>query len=163
MIKLTEEYLARMIKEMFKEASFSVNQSYPEPSTELPEDEEYEEVEEDDTSDPGGAFDGMMTHMSGGDFKKEEKEDDEEKKKLLFSKKLQKEEKVTDPKIIQSMRDIVAKSQHQKLKGVMVDTFTASLVVKIYDALGASKKKSFGSLPLPRMVDVAWKVAHKVK
>ena len=74
---------------------------------------------------------------------------------------LRKEEKVTDSKIIQSMRDIVAKKQYRKIKGVMVDGFTASLVVKIYDALWDSNKKSFGSLPLSKMVNVAWKIHNK--
>ena len=90
-------------------------------------------------------------------------EDDDDKKKddELILGKLQKEAKVIDSKVIQSMRDIVAKKQYQKIKGVMVDGFTASLVVKIYDALGDSNKKSFGSLPLSKMVNVAWKIHNK--
>ena len=136
MIKLTEAYLSSLIKEMFSEGSFTANTTYPEPG---------------DTATPNQPY-------------AEDDDDDKEKTDLLLGrkKKLQKEEtKVTDSKIIQSMRDIVAKGQYRKIKGVMVDGFTASLVVKIYDALGDSNKKTFGSLPLTKMVDVAWKLQKK--
>tara|TARA_Y100000590_G_C15664460_1_gene993922 strand:+ start:908 stop:1315 length:408 start_codon:yes stop_codon:yes gene_type:complete len=132
MIKLTEAYLSSLIKDMFNEGSFTTSTTYPEPS---------------DTATPSAPH-------------AEDEEDDEEKKDLMLGR-LRKEEKVTDSKIIQSMRDIVAKGQYRKIKGVMVDGFTASLVVKIYDALGDSNKKTFGSLPLIKMVDVAWKLQKK--
>lgn len=134
MIKLTEAYLHSLIKEMFSEGSFTANTTYPEAG---------------DTASPSNPY-------------AEDDEDTKKKHKKLMLGKLQKEEtKVTDSKIIQSMRDIVAKGQYRKIKGVMVDGFTASLVVKIYDALGDSNKKTFGSLPLIKMVDVAWKLQKK--
>ena len=133
MIKLTESYLSSLIKDMFREGSFTANTEYPEPS---------------DTATPSAPYEN-------------DEDDDKEKHKKLMLGKLQKEAKVIDSKIIQSMRDIVAKGQYRKIKGVMVDGFTASLVVKIYDALGDSNKKTFGSLPLTKMVDVAWKLQKK--
>jgi len=134
MIKLTEAYLNSLIKEMFKEGTISVNTDYPEAG---------------ETASPSNPY-------------SEDDEDTKKKHKKLMLGKLRKEEKkVTDSKVIQSMRDIVAKGQYRKIKGVMVDGFTASLVVKIYDALGDSNKKTFGSLPLIKMVDVAWKLQKK--
>lgn len=118
---------------LVKEGTISVNTNYPEPG---------------ETASPSNPY-------------AEDDEDTKKKHKKLMLGKLQKEAKVTDSKIIQSMRDIVAKGQYQKIKGVMVDGFTASLVVKIYDALGDSNKKSFGSLPLSKMVNVAWKLQKK--
>ena len=132
-MKLTEAYLSSLIKEMIKEGSFTANSTYPEPG---------------DTATPDNPY-------------AEDEKDDEDKHKDLMLGRLRKEEKVTDSKIIQSMRDIVAKGQYRKIKGVMVDGFTASLVVKIYDALGDSNKKSFGALPLSKMVNVAWKIHNK--
>ena len=134
MIRLTEAYLSSLIKEMFTEGTFTANTTYPEPG---------------DTATPSAPYEN------------DEDDDDKEKHKKLMLGKLQKEAKVIDSKIIQSMRDIVAKGQYRKIKGVMVDGFTASLVVKIYDALGDSNKKTFGSLPLTKMVDVAWKLQKK--
>ncbi len=70
-------------------------------------------------------------------------------------------EEVQDSQVIAKMRDIVDKNQAKKIKGVLVDRFTASMVVQIYDALNDSNKKGYGNMPLPKMVDVGWKLANK--
>ena len=41
---------------------------------------------------------------------------------------------------------------------VLVDSFTASAVVQVYDALNETNKAKFATLDLLRMVDVTWKV-----
>ena len=70
-------------------------------------------------------------------------------------------EEIQDPPIIAKMRVIVDKNQAKKIKGMMVDRFTASMVIQIYDALNDKNKKGFGNMPLPKMVDVGWKLANK--
>jgi hypothetical protein len=72
-----------------------------------------------------------------------------------------KTEEIQDPPIIAKMREIVDKNQAKKIKGMMVDRFTASMVIQIYDALNDKNKKGFGNMPLPKMVDVGWKLANK--
>ncbi len=72
-----------------------------------------------------------------------------------------KTEEIQDSPVIAKMRDIVDKNQAKKIKGMMVDRFTASMVIQIYDALNDSNKKGFGKMPLPKMVDVGWKLANK--
>ena len=56
------------------------------------------------------------------------------------------------------MQDIVKNKQAQKIKGTMVDMFTASVVVKAYDKVNDSNKKKIEKAPLETLV----KLAHKV-
>ena len=43
--------------------------------------------------------------------------------------------------VIEKMREIVSKKQAMKISGVMVDMFTASAVVQIYDKVNDANKK----------------------
>jgi hypothetical protein len=44
----------------------------------------------------------------------------------------------------------------------MLDTFTASAIVKVYDAVNDSNKKKLDSLKLPKLVNIVWKLLKKV-
>jgi hypothetical protein len=72
-----------------------------------------------------------------------------------------KTEEIQDSPVIAMMRVIVDKNQAKKIKGMMVDRFTASMVIQIYDALNDSNKKGYGNMPLQKMVSVGWKLANK--
>ena len=72
---------------------------------------------------------------------------------------------VQEPEVISKLRDIVNKKQNAKVKDpksgkmMRVDSFSASAVIAVYDAINDSNKKNFGKLSLPKMVNVAFKVA----
>lgn len=63
-----------------------------------------------------------------------------------------------ESKIIQQMRQIVDSKTMGKVDGKKVDLFTASAVIKVYDALSGKNREHFSNLPLMKMVDVTWKV-----
>jgi len=75
---------------------------------------------------------------------------------------------VKEPEVISQLRDILKNKQNAKIKDpvsgkkMRVDSFSASAVIAVYDAINDSNKKNFGKLSLPKMVNVAFKVA-KVK
>jgi len=47
------------------------------------------------------------------------------------------------------------------IDGYLVDTTTAALLVKVYNALSRKNKAKFERLPLDRLVDFAWSVTAK--
>lgn len=65
---------------------------------------------------------------------------------------------------IELLRKIVSEWQCQKIivdgQKVTVDANTASLIVKIYDALNEVNKAKFIGMPWPKMVSVAWTLAR---
>jgi hypothetical protein len=63
--------------------------------------------------------------------------------------------------IIDDMRDIVDNKSAKKIKGTMVDLFTASAVVQIYDKVNDSNKSKMEKLPLPKLVDLAYKIMKR--
>ena len=75
---------------------------------------------------------------------------------------------VQEPEVISQLRDIVNKKQNKKIKDpksgkmMRVDMMSASAVIAVYDALRKPNVKvNFASQPLPKMVNVAFKVAKK--
>ena len=73
---------------------------------------------------------------------------------------------VSEPEVISQLRDIVNKKQNKKIKDpksgkmMRVDLMSASAVIAVYDALRKPNvKANFASQPLPKMVNVAFKVA----
>ena len=73
---------------------------------------------------------------------------------------------VSEPEVISQLRDIVNKKQNKKIKDpksgkmMRVDMMSASAVIAVYDALRKPNvKANFASQPLPKMVNVAFKVA----
>jgi hypothetical protein len=73
-----------------------------------------------------------------------------------------------EPEIIQVARRIVKNKQFEKVKDpvskkkMALDMFSASGIVKVYDNLGDKNKSQFVSLPLPKMVDMTFKLLKKV-
>lgn len=61
---------------------------------------------------------------------------------------------------IAALRAIVASGQYGKLNGVMIDTFSASAITKVYDALNDDNKAKFKALSIGRMATLAF---HFVK
>ena len=73
-----------------------------------------------------------------------------------------------DPEVISQLRDIVNKKQNKKIKDpksgkmMRVDLYSASAVIAVYDKLRKPDvKANFASQPLPKMVNVAFKVIKK--
>lgn len=59
---------------------------------------------------------------------------------------------------IAAFRAIVAACQYAKIDGTMIDLFTASTVVQVYDALNEANRAKFAALPAGRMALVAFKL-----
>jgi hypothetical protein len=58
---------------------------------------------------------------------------------------------------IAAFRTIVRDRQYAKIDGFMVDGFTASAVVQVYDAINETNKKKFSAMKAPKMASVAFK------
>jgi len=59
---------------------------------------------------------------------------------------------------IDAVRRIVERSQYSKIDGVMVDLFSASTIVSVYDALGTDNQAKFRTFPVGRMASIAFKL-----
>ena len=74
------------------------------------------------------------------------------------------EEEANEPEVIQSLRRIVDNKQYEKVKDpvskkkMVVDLFTASAVVKVYDSVNDTNKAKLVTLPLPKLVQLVWKL-----
>ena len=69
---------------------------------------------------------------------------------------------------IEQLRDVLADQQARRFKdetgkSVVVDTFTASAIVKVYDGLSAENQERFAAYSAPQMADIAWKILHNAK
>jgi len=78
-------------------------------------------------------------------------------RKVLF-------EESDEPEIIQIARRIVKNQQFEKVKDpvsgkrMALDMFSASAIVKVYDALSDGNKAKMVKQPLPKMVDIVFKL-----
>ena len=63
--------------------------------------------------------------------------------------------------IIPQLEKIVQDKQHAKIKGKIVDLFTASMIMKIYNAVNDSNKKRMDALPLEKLVNLAHKMMKR--
>ena len=74
------------------------------------------------------------------------------------------EEAGDEPEIIQIARRIVKNQQFEKVKDpvsgkrMALDMFSASAIAKVYDALSDSNKAKMVKQPLPKMVDIVFKL-----
>lgn len=59
---------------------------------------------------------------------------------------------------IAAVRRIVQEGQYAKVDGTMIDLFSASAVVKVYDALNEENRARFAALPAGQMAVVAFRV-----
>lgn len=64
----------------------------------------------------------------------------------------------TGAEIIEACRSIVANGQYEKINGHMVDLFTASAIVKVYDAINETNKAKYSALPVAKMAAIAFKL-----
>jgi hypothetical protein len=73
---------------------------------------------------------------------------------------------VTNPKDgierINAIRQIVTEKQYAKVDGVMVDLFSASGIITVYDNIKEEQQVKFRNLPVYRMVDIAFTILNKV-
>lgn len=73
--------------------------------------------------------------------------------------------KVTTPanaaERIAAIKDIVKNKQYAKVDGVMVDLYSASAIVAVYDALNDANKEMFASKPAPVMAKIAFQLIKK--
>lgn len=60
--------------------------------------------------------------------------------------------------IIDACRAIMAAQQYAKINGHMVDLFTASAIVKVYDAVNDANKAKLAALPIARIASIAFQV-----
>ena len=74
------------------------------------------------------------------------------------------EEEGNDPEIIQIARRIVKNQQFEKIKDpvsgkrMALDMFSASAIVKVYDALSDGNKAKMVKQKLPKMIDIVFKL-----
>lgn len=59
---------------------------------------------------------------------------------------------------IAAIRQIVTEHQYAKVDGVMVDGFSASAIIAVYDALNPANQAKFAALPIAKMASVAFKL-----
>jgi hypothetical protein len=60
---------------------------------------------------------------------------------------------------LEGLKRIVERHQAHEIDGHLVDVQTANLLLKVHDALSPGNKAKFGSVPLSRLVDLAWQAA----
>lgn len=58
---------------------------------------------------------------------------------------------------VAALKGIVEKHQHAEVDGHPVDVQTANLLLKVHDALSPESRRNFGVVPMPKLVDFAWK------
>lgn len=62
---------------------------------------------------------------------------------------------------IDALRQIMSEKQYAKIDGVMVDLFTASAIIGIYDKLNEANQSKYRNLIVSRMADIAFKIMSK--
>ncbi len=60
---------------------------------------------------------------------------------------------------IEQVRKIVESRQCARVGGVLVDGFTASAIIQVYDRLNDENKAKLAALPIRKMADTVWKIA----
>ena len=67
-------------------------------------------------------------------------------------------EPLTPAERIAAIRQIVTEGQYAKIDGVMVDLFSASAIVRIYDALNEANREKYSTMTAPKMAVIAFKL-----
>lgn len=60
--------------------------------------------------------------------------------------------------VIDRLREIVATRTAARVDGVLVDLFSASVTVQVYDRLNEGNRAKLGAMPVRRMVNVCLQV-----
>jgi len=63
--------------------------------------------------------------------------------------------------IIDQMKDILENGA-KKIQGKMVDAYTASLIVQIYNMVGEGTKKKMENTKIDKLVTICWKMQKKL-
>ena len=65
-----------------------------------------------------------------------------------------------DPGIarINAIHQVVTDKQYAKIDGIMVDLFSASTIMAVYNAINETNQAKFRNMPVARMASVAFKV-----
>lgn len=58
---------------------------------------------------------------------------------------------------IDALRQIVTERTAAKVEGTLVDLYTASAMVAVYDALSPANQAKFGDIPLLKLAEFAYK------
>ena len=61
---------------------------------------------------------------------------------------------------IEQLREVL-KNGYKKINEIMVDTYTASAILKIYDQVGERAQTTLVNLPLARVADISFKLLNK--
>lgn len=61
----------------------------------------------------------------------------------------------------QRIRDVVRMGSHDNIEGQMLDLFSASIIVKVLDALNDNNKQRFLSIPIADMAEMSLKMMKK--
>jgi hypothetical protein len=62
---------------------------------------------------------------------------------------------------IDALRRIVAESQYAKIDGMMVDLFSASAIVSVFDAISPANQAKYAAMPVSQMASIAFKLLKK--
>ena len=62
---------------------------------------------------------------------------------------------------INAIRQIVTEKQYAKIDGIMVDLFSASAIIGVYDNINETHQAKYRELPVYRMADIAFKIMNK--
>ena len=68
---------------------------------------------------------------------------------------------LVEKNLIPDLQNIVQRKQHQKVGGVIVDMFTASMITQIYDKVNDANKKKMEKANLSTLVDLAQRIMRK--
>jgi hypothetical protein len=82
---------------------------------------------------------------------------------LVYVKKMVKEstELQEESKVISKVREIVDDESYAKVGGVMVDLFTASAIIKVYDKVNDSNKAKMDKMKIGQLVSLAYKMLKR--
>ena len=59
---------------------------------------------------------------------------------------------------IAAIRSVVAKGQYAKIDGIMLDLFSASAIIKIYNAINPENQAKYREMPVSKMASIAFKL-----
>ena len=80
---------------------------------------------------------------------------------LKFTVEMLKEESLNEETVIDVARRVVDKKGAEKIKGVMLDMFTASAIIQVYDKVNDKNKEKMEKMDLPKLAAAVWKILGK--
>jgi hypothetical protein len=61
---------------------------------------------------------------------------------------------------LEKLHIIVANHQYEEIEEYVVDVLTASLLLKVHDALSPKNQEKFLNFPIEKMVEISWKLVN---